>query len=144
MERLGVKDDSQVYGMDIWKARGTITTPGNCRGLGGWVCVPLGFRDCLYGRSLLFSFALMLKLHSWGYEGPRSPGAKDQSDTGPNSLKKDTKTCAHLLVNTFLLKPALMNASELVAVRSHGILLLLLLLFSQQRSDKGKIKSFVG
>ena len=29
MEREGGKDDFQVSSLDIWKARGTITTPGN-------------------------------------------------------------------------------------------------------------------
>lgn len=47
-------------------ARGTITTPEYSGS-----CVSLGFRDCLYGRKLLFSFALLLKLHSWGYGGLR-------------------------------------------------------------------------
>lgn len=70
VERWGVKDDSQVSGMDIWMAKRYHHCPGNLK-----VCaIPLGIRNTCMGEDcFVFPSALLLKLQSWGDGGPRSP-----------------------------------------------------------------------
>ena len=87
----------------------------------------------------VFSSALLLKLQSWGDGGPRSPKNLKSRVTLAPQPQNDMEKCTHLQVNAFPLSPALMDASELVAVRSHGRFF-----SSQQHFDIGKIKFSVG
>jgi hypothetical protein len=62
-------------------------------------CVPVGLRDCLYQRRLLFSFPQLLKLHSWGYGEPRNPRKSNKGMALTAQPQKATEKCAHLSVS---------------------------------------------
>lgn len=96
VERWGVKDDSQVSGVDIWMSKRDHHRP---RKFEGSVYVLASgtarmVEDC-------FSSALLLKPQSWGDGGPRSPEKLKSRVTQAPQPQKDMEKCTHLPVNAF-------------------------------------------